>query len=118
MEEQSRLRNRKSGVLRKAHVLKLSKKSLYRHLTVVGEARGIEDIREEIDKIAPGDELLTASEVAKILKCSRSSVYRWATEEGRIPFIMVFGTSFRIRRSDLNKVLQEALKGIPDADLC
>ena len=98
--------SRKSAVLRKAKVLKVGLTTLYRHLTRVGEAEGLAEIKREIAQ-TNDDELLTCKEVAAILKCSKQTVYRFA-EEGGLPHRMVLGRLFRVHASDLKKAIQES----------
>jgi excisionase family DNA binding protein len=98
-------KERKSGVLRKAaSVLKLSKRSLYRHLKQAGEEDWLAETRRLLD-LATGDEFLTVSEVARFLKCSRSAVYRWAVMESRIPYYTI-SKSIRILKSDLLQAIE------------
>jgi excisionase family DNA binding protein len=47
-----------------------------------------------------GDELLSAEEVGRILKLSRSTVQRWC-HEGKLPAVKM-GKSYRLRRKDLD----------------
>lgn len=48
--------------------------------------------------------LLTAGEVAKILRIHKVTVYRWA-EEGRIPTVRLGKETVRFRREDIDAML-------------
>lgn len=98
--------NRKSAIKRKAGVLRVSRRTIDRYLARVGEAQGLEEIRREIALLGD-DELLLFGEVAKILRSSYSSVYRWCTEEGKIPYLRLFRKTLRIRTSDLKLAFQQ-----------
>ena len=50
------------------------------------------------------NEILTVKEVAKYLRVSRVTIWRWC-KQGVIPASQV-GRSWRIRRDDLNQVLE------------
>jgi excisionase family DNA binding protein len=82
--------------------LHVSQRTLYRYLDKVGLAA----IRAEAAEYQTG-ELLTVKEVAKILKCSKSSVYRYA-EAGWLPAKMIFGTLVRVRAEELQQIIAEA----------
>ena len=104
---------KRGGIIHKAsNTLHLSKRTLYRHLK---NGVTLDTIRQEITKVS-GDKLLTFEEVALILNCSRSSVYRWATEEGKIPYYAIFGTTLRIKAKDLDKIIEDAYIAIDGID--
>jgi len=104
---------KRGGIIHKAsNTLHLSKRSLYRHLK---NDITLDTIRQEIAKVG-GNKLLTFKEVALILNCSCSSVYRWATEEGKIPYYAIFGTTLRIKAKDLDKIIEAAYVAIDGTD--
>lgn len=86
----------------------MSRRTLYRYLRVVD----MEEIKEEFTRLK-GEKLLTFKQVATKLNCSRSSVYRWATEEGKIQYIRLFGSILRIRQSELDRILVEGELNAP-----
>ena len=51
------------------------------------------------------EELLTVQEVAEYLKLSRSTVWRWC-QQGKLNAVKL-GRGWRIRWSDVNKLVQE-----------
>lgn len=53
--------------------------------------------------------LLTAHEVAEILRVGRATVYRWA-EQGRLPAIRV-GSTVRFNLADVQQVLRSHSQG-------
>ena len=96
---------KRSGILNKTEKkLNISKRTLYRHLK---NGTSLDTIKQELAEFN-NDKLLTFKEVASILNCSKSSVYRWTTEEGKIPYYAIFGTALRVKASDLNKIIEES----------
>lgn len=57
----------------------------------------------------PGD-LLRPKQVAEILGCHLSSVYR-EMDRGRLPWVQILSKGRRIRRSDLEQYVERNLKG-------
>jgi len=53
------------------------------------------------------EELLTVQEVAEYLKLSRSTIWRWC-QQGKLNAFKL-GHSWRIRWSDVNKLMQEQI---------
>lgn len=53
------------------------------------------------------EELLTVQEVAEYLKLSRSTIWRWCQQGNLNAFKL--GHSWRIRWSDVNKLMQEQI---------
>lgn len=56
------------------------------------------------------EELLTAEDVAYILKVSPSAVFKWA-KRGTIPFYRINGKSLRFKRGDIEALI-EGGKGV------
>lgn len=55
------------------------------------------------------DEILTAEEVAKIMKVNIRTVREWVSN-GELAVIMVGKREYRIRRSELNRFMQDREK--------
>jgi excisionase family DNA binding protein len=60
-------------------------------------------------KVMSDDEILTAEEVAKIMKVNIRSVREWVST-GDLAIIMVGKREYRIRRSELNRFIQDREK--------
>jgi excisionase family DNA binding protein len=85
-----------------ANCFVVSRRTIYRWLLQVS----IEELQEEYTMLK-GTKLLTFKQVAEILNCSKSSVYRWAIEEDKIPYVKICNHTLRIREEDLSKVIKE-----------
>jgi excisionase family DNA binding protein len=59
----------------------------------------------------PGDSFLTVAEVAEMLKLNQQTVRNWI-DQGSLPAVRV-GRRVRIRRSDLERVLEEGSTAAP-----
>lgn len=57
------------------------------------------------------DEFLTTRQVAELLKLSEATVRKWC-REGRLPAVKL-GKSYRIRRSDLDRLFDQASSTTP-----
>lgn len=54
------------------------------------------------------DDILTVQEIAEYLKVSRTTVWRWCNE-GQLPAFKI-GRSWRIHRTELEKIVGQRLK--------
>lgn len=61
--------------------------------------------------IMAADEFLTTRQVAELLKLSEATVRKWC-REGRLPAVKL-GKSYRIRRSDLDRLFDQASSTTP-----
>ena len=55
------------------------------------------------------DNLLTIQEVAKVLKVSKRTVYRWI-EEGDLKVARIGRKTYRVFESDLNKFIRKFIR--------
>ena len=60
------------------------------------------------------DDFLTVTEVAKRLRVTTTTIYRWM-EEGRLPAIQI-AKRYRIRASDVERMLEGAQVGMERLD--
>jgi excisionase family DNA binding protein len=62
-----------------------------------------------LDRVDVEDSFLTVAEVAEMLKLNQQTVRNWI-DQGSLPALRV-GRRVRIRRSDLDRVLEDAYSG-------
>jgi excisionase family DNA binding protein len=74
--------------------------------------------KDDLDALAgadTGDDLLTVAEVASELRLNEQTIRNWM-DAGKLPHIRV-GRRVRIRRSDLDELLNAGASGQPQAEL-
>lgn len=65
---------------------------------------------EELMAAMPEEELLKPSEAARLLRCSKSTIYRYLTE-GKLTEVRLFGTLVRVKKSELIGMIETAMAG-------
>ena len=92
--------------LRASKQFNVSKRTMYRWAKKVSS----DCIRTEYERVK-GMKLLKFKQEAEMYNCSRSSIYRWTTEEGKIPYVKICGRLLRIREEDALKAMKKFKEG-------